>query len=124
MNATMTMVAQAATALGGIIWGLAAHHAGVVPTFLGAARPRLENAVRRLFYIVSSSPAIESFRPFSTWLMKRLRQASAYDRAALLLGVRREGFALGRVGSRFEGKQDTRKRQRPAKSSMARGVGH
>ena len=44
MNATMTMVAQAATALGGIIWGLAAHHAGVVPTFLGAATPRLENA--------------------------------------------------------------------------------
>jgi MFS family permease len=37
MNATMTMVAQAATALGGIIWGLAAHNAGVVPTFLGAA---------------------------------------------------------------------------------------
>jgi MFS family permease len=37
MNATMTMVAQAATALGGIIWGLAAHRAGVVPTFLGAA---------------------------------------------------------------------------------------
>ena len=37
MNATMVMVAQAATALGGVIWGLAAHHAGVVPTFLGAA---------------------------------------------------------------------------------------
>jgi MFS family permease len=37
MNATMTMVAQGATALGGVIWGLAAHHAGVVPTFLGAA---------------------------------------------------------------------------------------
>jgi predicted MFS family arabinose efflux permease len=37
MNATMVMVAQAATALGGIIWGLAAHHTGVVPTFLGAA---------------------------------------------------------------------------------------
>ena len=37
MNATMVMVSQAATALGGIIWGLAAHHAGVVPTFLGAA---------------------------------------------------------------------------------------
>ena len=37
MNATMTMVAQAATALGGVIWGLAAHLAGVVPTFLGAA---------------------------------------------------------------------------------------
>ena len=37
MNATMTMAAQAATALGGVIWGLAAHHAGVVPTFLGAA---------------------------------------------------------------------------------------
>ena len=36
MNATMVMVAQAATALGGILWGLAAHHAGVVPTFLGA----------------------------------------------------------------------------------------
>src|SRR5208283_3163265 len=27
----------AATALGGIIWGLAAHHAGVIPTFLGGA---------------------------------------------------------------------------------------
>ena len=37
MNAIMVMVAQAATALGGVIWGLAAHHAGVVPTFLGAA---------------------------------------------------------------------------------------
>jgi len=37
MNATMVMAAQAATALGGVIWGLAAHHAGVVPTFLGAA---------------------------------------------------------------------------------------
>src|SRR5215469_11133160 len=37
MNATMVMVAQAATALGGVIWGLAAHHAGVVPAFLGAA---------------------------------------------------------------------------------------
>ena len=37
MNATMTMVSQAATALGGVIWGLAAHHAGVVPAFLGAA---------------------------------------------------------------------------------------
>jgi len=37
MNATMVMVAQAATALGGILWGLAAHNAGVVPTFLGAA---------------------------------------------------------------------------------------
>src|SRR5208282_3005725 len=29
MNATMVMVAQAATALGGVIWGLAAHNAGV-----------------------------------------------------------------------------------------------
>lgn len=37
MNATMVMVAQAATALGGVIWGLVAHSAGVVPTFLGAA---------------------------------------------------------------------------------------
>jgi hypothetical protein len=37
MNATMVMVAQAATALGGVIWGLAAHNAGVIPTFLGAA---------------------------------------------------------------------------------------
>ena len=37
MNATMVMVANAATALGGIIWGLAAHHGGVVPAFLGAA---------------------------------------------------------------------------------------
>jgi len=37
MNATMVMVAQAATALGGVIWGFIAHHAGVVPTFLGAA---------------------------------------------------------------------------------------
>jgi hypothetical protein len=37
MNATMVMVAQAATALGGVIWGLAAHHGGLVPTFLGAA---------------------------------------------------------------------------------------
>jgi MFS family permease len=37
MNATMVMVAQAATALGGVIWGEAANSAGVVPTFLGAA---------------------------------------------------------------------------------------
>src|SRR5260221_4098085 len=37
MNATMVMIAQSATALGGVIWGLAAHRAGVVPTFLGAA---------------------------------------------------------------------------------------
>jgi MFS family permease len=37
MSATMTMVAQGATALGGAIWGLAAHGFGVVPTFLGAA---------------------------------------------------------------------------------------
>jgi MFS family permease len=37
MNATMVMVSQAATALGGVIWGLAAHNEGVVPTFLGAA---------------------------------------------------------------------------------------
>src|SRR5271169_58116 len=37
MNATMVMVANAATALGGLLWGLAAHNAGVVPTFLGAA---------------------------------------------------------------------------------------
>jgi MFS family permease len=36
MNATMVMVAQAATALGGIVWGLAAHHFGVVATFFGA----------------------------------------------------------------------------------------
>jgi MFS family permease len=36
MNATMVMVSQAATALGGVIWGFTAHHAGVVPTFLGA----------------------------------------------------------------------------------------
>jgi MFS family permease len=37
MNATMTMVAQGATALGGVIWGVTPHHVGVVPTFLGAA---------------------------------------------------------------------------------------
>jgi MFS family permease len=37
MNATMVMVAQAATALGGVIWAFTAHHAGVVPTFLGTA---------------------------------------------------------------------------------------
>ena len=37
MNATMVMVAQAATALGGVIWGLAANNTGVVPTFLGDA---------------------------------------------------------------------------------------
>jgi MFS family permease len=37
MNATMVMVSQGATALGGVIWGLAAHHTGVVATFLGAA---------------------------------------------------------------------------------------
>jgi MFS family permease len=37
MNATMVMVGQAATALGGVIWGEAANSAGVVPTFLGGA---------------------------------------------------------------------------------------
>jgi len=37
MNATMVMAAQAATALGGVIWGLAANNTGVVPTFLGGA---------------------------------------------------------------------------------------
>jgi MFS family permease len=37
MNATMVMVSQGATALGGVIWGFTAHHAGVVTTFLGAA---------------------------------------------------------------------------------------
>jgi len=37
MNATVVMVGQGATALGGAIWGLAAHDAGVVPTFLAAA---------------------------------------------------------------------------------------
>jgi MFS family permease len=37
MSATITMIGQGATALGGVLWGLAAHHAGVVPTFLGAA---------------------------------------------------------------------------------------
>src|SRR6516225_5023369 len=40
MNATMTMVTQGATALGGALWGLAAHGFGVVPTFLGACRIR------------------------------------------------------------------------------------
>jgi MFS family permease len=37
MNATMVMVAQAATALGGVIWGEAANSVGVVPAFLGGA---------------------------------------------------------------------------------------
>ena len=37
MNATTIMVAQGATALGGAVWGLAAHSFGIVPTFLGAA---------------------------------------------------------------------------------------
>ena len=37
MNATTTTVAQGATALGGAVWGLAAHGFGIVPTFLGAA---------------------------------------------------------------------------------------
>jgi hypothetical protein len=36
MNATITMVAQGATALGGALWGLAAQGFGVVPTFVGA----------------------------------------------------------------------------------------
>jgi Transmembrane secretion effector len=40
MNATMVMAAQAATALGGVIWGLAANNTGVVPTFLGGGRVR------------------------------------------------------------------------------------
>jgi MFS family permease len=37
MNATMVMVAQAATAFGGVIWGEAANCVGVVPAFLGGA---------------------------------------------------------------------------------------
>jgi transmembrane secretion effector len=37
MNATTIVVAQGATALGGAVWGLAAHGFGIVPTFLGAA---------------------------------------------------------------------------------------
>jgi MFS family permease len=37
MNAALVVVAQAATALGGVIWGAAAARVGVVPTFLGAA---------------------------------------------------------------------------------------
>jgi len=37
MNATMVMVSQGATALGGVVWGFTAHQAGVVSTFLGAA---------------------------------------------------------------------------------------
>ena len=37
MNATMVVVANGATALGGILWGMSAHSLGVVPTFLGAA---------------------------------------------------------------------------------------
>jgi MFS family permease len=37
MNATIIMVAQGATALGGAAWGLAAHGFGVVPTFLASA---------------------------------------------------------------------------------------
>jgi MFS family permease len=36
LNATIVMSSQAATALGGVIWGSAAATAGVVPTFLGA----------------------------------------------------------------------------------------
>jgi MFS family permease len=36
MSATITMVAQGATALGGALWGLAAQGFGVVPTFVGA----------------------------------------------------------------------------------------
>ena len=37
MSATITMVAQGGTALGGAAWGLAAHGFGVVPTFLAGA---------------------------------------------------------------------------------------
>lgn len=36
LNATIVMCSQAATALGGVIWGSAAATAGVVPTFLSA----------------------------------------------------------------------------------------
>jgi hypothetical protein len=54
MNATMVMVAQAATALGGVIWGLAAHHTGVVPTFLGAAVFALV-----LMIVVRAVPALQ-----------------------------------------------------------------
>jgi MFS family permease len=36
MNATIIMISQAATALGGAVWGVAAATAGVIPTFIGA----------------------------------------------------------------------------------------
>jgi hypothetical protein len=36
MNATIIMISQAATALGGAVWGAAAAAAGVIPTFLVA----------------------------------------------------------------------------------------
>jgi MFS family permease len=84
MNATMVMVSQAATALGGIIWGLAAHHAGVVPTFLGAAvlgalltmsitrllpweRPsfRDSGAPRRVANAIATTRKLPSIRPKS-----------------------------------------------------------
>ncbi|HEY5707268.1 MAG TPA: MFS transporter [Terrimicrobiaceae bacterium] len=47
MNATIIMISQAATALGGATWGAAASKAGVVPTFLVAG------ALAILFWVVT-----------------------------------------------------------------------
>jgi MFS family permease len=63
MNATITMVAQGATALGGALWGLAANGFGVVPTFLGAAGFAL-----LLIVLVRVVPALKISIDFTTGL--------------------------------------------------------
>jgi MFS family permease len=63
MNATMTMAAQGATALGGALWGLAASGVGVVPTFLAAAGFAL-----LLMALVRTVPALQASIDFTTGL--------------------------------------------------------
>ena len=78
MNATMTMVAQGATALGGIIWGVAAHHVGVVPTFLGAAVLGI-----LMMIIVRVVPALQISIDFTKSLSFESAPVSTFSRRSL-----------------------------------------
>jgi hypothetical protein len=89
MNATMTMVAQAATALGGVIWGLAAHNAGVVPTFLGAAVFGL-----LIMIIVRIVPALQISIDFTKSLSFESPPSRSFLRALTRAGCQRRKTAL------------------------------
>jgi MFS family permease len=78
MNATMTMVAQGATALGGVIWGVAAHHVGVVPTFLGAAVFGI-----LIMVIVRVVPALQISIDFTKSLSFESAPVSTFSRRSL-----------------------------------------